>query len=159
MSSASITFAASGSEPAERAEPQEQNRSLHQSALTGLDDLAAAPAAAPDAELAADELRGAVQRAYRRTSRRMRRACDAAPGQATDVSLHDARKAAKRARYAAEVVASVSGPDAMRLARKLRSVQAVLGEHQDTVIARRAVRQLGISAHLSGENAFSYGLL
>jgi hypothetical protein len=35
----------------------------------------------------------------------------------------------------------------------------VLGEHQDTVIARGVARDLGISAHLAGENAFSYGLL
>jgi hypothetical protein len=35
----------------------------------------------------------------------------------------------------------------------------VLGDHQDTVIARQAARDLGISAHLAGENAFTYGLL
>lgn len=35
----------------------------------------------------------------------------------------------------------------------------VLGDHQDTVVARQAERELGISAHLAGENAFSYGLL
>jgi CHAD domain-containing protein len=127
--------------------------------LAGLDGLAASAATEPDIEPAADVLRGAVRRAYRRTSRRMQRACDAAPGEATDVSLHDARKAAKRARYAAEAVAPVSGPDAMRFARQLKNVQSVLGEHQDTVVARQAVRQLGMSAHLSGENAFSYGLL
>ena len=41
----------------------------------------------------------------------------------------------------------------------MKKVQSVLGEHQDAVIARRAARELGISAHLAGENAFSYGLL
>jgi CHAD domain-containing protein len=127
--------------------------------LAGLDGLAASAATETDNERAADVLRGAVRRAYRRTSRRMRRACEAPPGEATDVSLHDARKAAKRARYAAEAVAPVSGPDAMRFARQLKNVQSVLGEHQDTVVARQAVRQLGMTAHLSGENAFSYGLL
>jgi len=35
----------------------------------------------------------------------------------------------------------------------------VLGDHQDTVIARQAERELGIEAHLAGENAFTYGLL
>jgi hypothetical protein len=35
----------------------------------------------------------------------------------------------------------------------------VLGDHQDTVIARQAARDLGIGAHLAGENAFTYGLL
>jgi isopentenyldiphosphate isomerase len=41
----------------------------------------------------------------------------------------------------------------------MKEVQSVLGEHQDAVIARRVARELGISAHLAGENAFTYGLL
>jgi hypothetical protein len=41
----------------------------------------------------------------------------------------------------------------------MKRVQSVLGDHQDAVIARQAERELGISAHLAGENAFSYGLL
>jgi hypothetical protein len=35
----------------------------------------------------------------------------------------------------------------------------VLGDHQDTVLARQPARDLGIGAHLTGENAFTYGLL
>jgi hypothetical protein len=38
-------------------------------------------------------------------------------------------------------------------------VQSVLGDHQDAVIARQAERELGIEAHLAGENALTYGLL
>ena len=41
----------------------------------------------------------------------------------------------------------------------MKKVQSVLGDHQDTVIARQAARDLGIGAHLAGENAFTYGLL
>ena len=41
----------------------------------------------------------------------------------------------------------------------MKRVQSVLGEHQDSVIAREVARDLGIAAHLAGENAFSYGLL
>ncbi len=41
----------------------------------------------------------------------------------------------------------------------MKKVQSVLGEHQDSVIARAVARDLGIGAHLAGENAFSYGLL
>jgi hypothetical protein len=41
----------------------------------------------------------------------------------------------------------------------MKKVQSVLGDHQDSVLARQAARDLGISAHLAGENAFSYGLL
>ena len=41
----------------------------------------------------------------------------------------------------------------------MKRVQTVLGDHQDSVIARQTARDLGIGAHLAGENAFSYGLL
>ena len=41
----------------------------------------------------------------------------------------------------------------------MKRVQSVLGEHQDAVLARQAARDLGIGAHLAGENAFTYGLL
>lgn len=40
----------------------------------------------------------------------------------------------------------------------MKKLQTVLGDHQDTVIARQLERRLGVAAHLAGENAFSYGL-
>jgi CHAD domain-containing protein/CYTH domain-containing protein len=69
------------------------------------------------------------------------------------------RKAVRRARYASEAMAPAVGKKARRFARRMKKVQSVLGEHQDAVIARQAERELGMSAHLAGENAFSYGLL
>jgi CHAD domain-containing protein len=89
----------------------------------------------------------------------MRRARRAHAGQPAHEALHEARKAAKRARYAAEAVAPAIGKKARRFAKQMKAVQSVLGEHQETVIVRPAVRKLGINAHLAGENAFSYGLL
>jgi len=41
----------------------------------------------------------------------------------------------------------------------MRKLQSVLGDHHDAVIAREVERELGMAAHLTGENAFSYGLL
>jgi hypothetical protein len=41
----------------------------------------------------------------------------------------------------------------------MKQVQSVLGDHHDAVLARQAARDLGIGAHLAGENAFTYGLL
>jgi hypothetical protein len=41
----------------------------------------------------------------------------------------------------------------------MKRIQSVIGDHHDTVVARQEVRDLGIGAHLAGENAFSYGLL
>ena len=68
-----------------------------------------------------------------------------------------ARKAAKRARYAGEAMTPAIGKDARRFANQMKKVQSVLGDHQDAVIAREVERELGIAAHLAGENAFSYG--
>ena len=41
----------------------------------------------------------------------------------------------------------------------MKHVQSVLGDHHDSVVARQEARDLGIGAHLAGENAFTYGLL
>jgi hypothetical protein len=41
----------------------------------------------------------------------------------------------------------------------MKKVQSVLGDHQDAVIAQTAARDIGVHAHLAGENAFSFGLL
>ena len=51
------------------------------------------------------------------------------------------------------------GKQASKFAQQMKKVQSVAGDHQDAVIAREASRDLGIGAHLAGENAFTYGLL
>jgi CHAD domain-containing protein len=89
----------------------------------------------------------------------MRRARQEPAGRARQVALQEARKAAKRARYAAEAVQPVFGPPARRLARRLTRLQTVLGEHQDAVITRGVTRDLAVRAHLAQENAFAYGVL
>ena len=128
--------------------------------LTGLDRLAAGPLPGPlAASPARDVLPAAVHRAYRQAARRMKRAQRAPRGPARDAALHQARKSARRARYAAEATRPVAGQRASRFAREMKNVQSVLGEHQDAVLARQAARELGIGAHLAGENAFTYGLL
>ena len=125
--------------------------------------LSVPPLTPAGAEPAARVVAGAVARAYRRTSRRMRRARRAPAGQAHDLALHEARKAAKRARYAADAAAPGLGKKrrakARHLARRMKGMQSVLGAHQDAVIARAAARDIGVAAHLAGENAFSFGLL
>jgi CHAD domain-containing protein len=83
---------------------------------------------------------------------------EAATGPAAEV-LHEARKAAKRARYAAEAVEPVFGKQARRFAKRMKAVQSVLGDQHDVVIAAGVAREIGVQAHLAGENAFSFGLL
>lgn len=117
------------------------------------------PLAAPAEAPADDILPGAVARAYRRTRRRMRRVKLTRPGTARDAALHETRKAAKRARYAAEAVEPVYGKRARRFVKRMKAVQSVLGSHQDAVNARGTAREIGVHAHLAGENAFSFGLL
>ncbi len=128
--------------------------------LAELDRLTLGPLSGPKASAPArDVLPAAVHKAYRQAARRMRGARHAPPGHARDVALHQARKSARRARYAAEAARPAAGRKARRFARQMKKVQSVLGDHQDAVLARQAARDLGIGAHLAGENAFTYGLL
>jgi CHAD domain-containing protein len=128
--------------------------------LGELDDLVEKPPLTAVAAESADQvLPRATTREYRRTRRRMRRAWLAPAGQAREVALHETRKAAKRARYAAEAATPVIGKKARRFARRMKTVQSVLGDHHDAVNARDAAREIGVHAHMAGENAFSFGML
>src|SRR5512143_380231 len=125
-----------------------------------LDLVARLPRTGPAAGRARDVLPPLVRRVYRRLAKRVAAAEHAPPGQARDVAYHDARKAAKRLRYAAEALAPAFGPDAAALARQAEAVQEVLGERQDAVVARPVLRELGLAAQAAeGENGFTFGLL
>jgi CHAD domain-containing protein len=78
-------------------------------------------------------------------------------GHERDELLHEARKAAKQVRYAAEAVAVVFGKDARRFAAAVTELQEVLGEHQDSVVTRTRLR--GLAAAARPEAAFAYGRL
>jgi len=128
--------------------------------LAALDQLCHELPSGPRAgDPARDVLPAAVAKAYRQADKRMRRARHTPGGPAQDAALHQARKSARHARYAAEVTRPAAGRPAKTFARQMKKVQSVLGDHQDSVIARQAARDLGIGAHLVGENAFTYGLL
>jgi len=78
-----------------------------------------------------------VEREIRRLARRTDAANDSALGQdERAVELHEARKAAKRARYAAEPLRSVYGDAAKALCKQLKRLQPTLGDLQDTVVTR-----------------------
>jgi CHAD domain-containing protein len=128
--------------------------------LAELDRLTHEPPLGPRAMAPAREvLPAAAERAYRQAKKRMARAKKTPPGEAADVALHRARKSARRARYAAEAATPAVGRKARKFAKRMKKVQSVIGDHHDTVLARQAARELGIGAHMAGENAFSYGLL
>ena len=78
-----------------------------------------------------------------------------------DEALHRARKASKRARYAAELVSPVVDKKVSKAnIKRFKTIQEVLGEHQDAVIAAGILRTLGARAGTTaGENGFTFGLL
>ncbi|MFG2496984.1 CHAD domain-containing protein [Streptomyces sp. NPDC048441] len=114
-------------------------------------------AAAPAAE--AEALPKAVLKDYDRLATRVEHALALDPGEGRDLAMHEARKAAKRARYAGEAAAPALGRPAKRFAKRMKAVQTVLGDHQDSVVAREALRNLAIQSHAAGETAFTWGLL
>ncbi|MEU8541671.1 CYTH and CHAD domain-containing protein [Streptomyces sp. NPDC048717] len=132
----------------------------HLALLTRIDALLADPPLLPAAHRAAGPvLRKAVLRDHRRLARRVERALALDPGTERDHALHDARKAAKRVRYAAEAAAPALGKPARRLVTRMKRLQDCLGDHQDSVVARAALRELADAAHTAGETAFTWGVL
>ncbi|MFF4446971.1 CHAD domain-containing protein [Streptomyces sp. NPDC001502] len=101
----------------------------------------------------------AVLHDYARLAVRVDRALSLAEGEQRDLALHDARKAAKRVRYAAESAVPVLGGPAKNLAKAGKAVQNLLGDHQDSVVARGALRGLAVQATGAGESAFTWGVL
>jgi CHAD domain-containing protein len=87
------------------------------------------------------------------------RALAAPPGQERDAAVHEARKKAKRTRYAAEAATSALGKPARSLARSMKALTTLLGDHQDSVMTRLTLRELSAVAHAAGESTFTYGLL
>ena len=73
--------------------------------------------------------------------------------------LHEVRKAAKRARYAAEPLVGVYGKDAKRFVKAMKRIQSLLGEQHDTVAARIRLRSMADHAAEEGEDTFTLGVL
>jgi CHAD domain-containing protein len=66
--------------------------------------------------------------------RKLRKAVKTLPGHPSAADLHAVRIKVKRARYAAELVRATAGRPAERFLDRAKTVQDILGEHQDTVI-------------------------
>ena len=139
--------------------------------LEDLDELLAAPVSARGAQPAGDAVRKRVRAAVRDVDGLIEasmRAEDAPERPRTeplpgvldpDEALHEARKAAKRARYAAEAAVPVGGAEATALAAAMEDVQELLGGHQDSVVTRALLREAALAAYAAGENTFTYGRL
>ncbi|PPK70872.1 CYTH and CHAD domain-containing protein [Actinokineospora auranticolor] len=128
--------------------------------LTDLDAFLTAPPWTKRATRpAARELRKPIRKAWRALAASVA-AVDATTNPTDrDSALHQARKDAKKARYTAEAVAPVFGAKLDTWRKHIKSAQKPLGLHQDAVVARTTLRDIGVRAYLSGDNAFTYGLL
>ena len=102
---------------------------------------------------------GLVQAELRRVRKRDRAYRAATSPGECDLALHEVRKSAKRLRYAAETSKPIFGKRATRLAARAEALQELLGEHQDSVVSRATLREIGARAHVAGENGFTFGLL
>ena len=133
------------------------NSERHLALLAALDGVLADPPTLPAAGRKADAvLRGELTHAHRRVERHLKAAATGGAGR--DGELHEARKAGKRLRYAAEAVGS-SVPGAAALVKHTKELQDLLGEHQDAVVAVPVLRELAVAAHGAGENGYPFGLL
>lgn len=97
-----------------------------------------------------------VRRRWRRLDRALDLAGRTAPGRDRDAALHAARKQARRARYAAELVGT---PAALRSAARAEAVQEALGAQHDAVLAREAVDAAWRQAVDAGEDTATYDAL
>ncbi|MFG2297094.1 CHAD domain-containing protein [Streptomyces sp. NPDC048603] len=132
----------------------------HLALLDALEGLLADPPLLPGAaKPAAKALPKAILRDYGRLAARVDHALSLDPGAERDHVLHDARKAAKRARYASEAAEPALGKPARAITKAMKSVQTLLGDHQDSVVARTALLDLAHQAHGAGEPSFTWGLL
>ena len=88
-------------------------------------------------------------------SARPPRRADAAPTspRSRDEALHRIRKGAKRLRYTA------AATGAAKVADRAKTIQSLLGDHQDSVVSRTHLSQQAETAHAAGEDTFTYGLL
>lgn len=128
--------------------------------LEGVEALLVDPPAGNRAHARArKQLPRSVRRSYRRVRDRMLLAESLPMGEERDTALHESRKAAKRLRYACEIAVPVLGKPARRFHTYARALQQLLSEHQDAVVARPVLRELGMQAYLEGENGFTFGLL
>ncbi|MBA2415979.1 MAG: CYTH and CHAD domain-containing protein [Geodermatophilaceae bacterium] len=112
--------------------------------LDALDSLVGSP---PFTEIADGSAKTVLPKPVHRSWKRLRRAHDAAvepdlSDAERDRRLHEARKAAKRARYAAEAATARFGKPARKFGARMKKLQTVLGHVQDSVVSAAELSSL-----------------
>ncbi|MFS1300618.1 CYTH and CHAD domain-containing protein [Streptosporangium longisporum] len=121
--------------------------------LDALDDLVATPVLTKAAHKPADTLESVAARSWRRVTDAYATAQAIENITERELAMHDVRKAAKGARYTAEVIGMT------RLAKLAEAVQEVLGTHMDGVVAQERLAAEAENARRAGEDTFTYGVL
>jgi CHAD domain-containing protein len=116
-------------------------------ALEGL--VAAEP---PPTQPGEEPARVTIDSAYKRVRKAAKRAQKADEAD-RDEALHRIRKGAKRLRYTA------AATGANKVSNRAKTIQTLLGDHQDSVVSRTHLSQQAEAAHAAGEDTFTYGLL
>lgn len=120
--------------------------------LTDVENFRDDPPATPRASTPA---RAVTARLVDKTAKRLNRARKAANRAtsrvARDTALHQVRKDAKRLRHAAESVTGIHGKRARKLAKAAMRLQQILGDHQDSVLARDLLTRLAAAPDLPPE--------
>jgi CHAD domain-containing protein len=93
-----------------------------------------------------------IDSAYRRVRKAAKRVNQAAE-EDRDEALHRIRKGAKRLRY----TAAATGQG--KVSARAKTIQTLLGDHQDSVVSRTHLSHQAAAAHAEGEDTFTYGLL
>ena len=128
----------------------------HLALLDALVDAARSPKLTPLAdEKCSDVLPKLVEKTFRKLTGRVKKLQLEGPSEI----WHQARKAAKRARYTADAMSGIFGSPAKRLADALSDVTDILGEHQDACIAQDVLREMADTDGIDGRTGFALGLL
>lgn len=93
-----------------------------------------------------------IDHSYKRIRKAAKKA-GAATGHEHDEALHTIRKRAKQLRYTAAATGSPT------VSEKAKTIQSLLGDHQDSVVSRTHLSEQATAAHAAGEDTFTYGLL
>ena len=121
-----------------------------------LDALEGLVATEPPPTQPGEEDRGptTLDSAYKKVRKAAKAAADVRAEEADrDEALHRIRKGAKRLRY----TAAATGAD--EVSARAKTIQSLLGDHQDSVVSRTHLSGQAETAHAAGEDTFTYGLL
>ncbi|MDT2007142.1 CHAD domain-containing protein [Rhodococcus opacus] len=147
----------------------ERYRALLDSLIGIVDELATRSAPSPSArapvtdsatgEMTAEDLARTLQQLAAKVSKRVDKVRDSTSRTERDERIHRARKGAKRMRYAMEVVRPLAPKKTQRALDHFNDFQDVLGEFQDSTVARERLLSI-ITAHdHTAQSSFGLGIL